>query len=84
MLGPALAAGLGLPEPVRVPRPRTARAGLRSVDFPPGRRGGVRAALAAARAVPGAARVQLEIPPGARGSPGGLPGPQPEGCAKFP
>ncbi|WP_327415943.1 ATP-grasp domain-containing protein [Streptomyces sp. NBC_01233] len=65
VLGLALAAGLGLPEPVRAPRPRTAHAGLRYVDFPPGRLGGLRAALAAARAVPGVARVQLEIPPGA-------------------
>ncbi|MEU7603176.1 ATP-grasp domain-containing protein [Streptomyces sp. NPDC041003] len=65
VLGLALAAGLGLPEPARVPRPRTAHAGLRYVDFPPGRLDGVRAALAAARAVPGVARVQLEIPPGA-------------------
>ncbi|MEU9082157.1 ATP-grasp domain-containing protein [Streptomyces sp. NPDC048357] len=65
VLGLALATGLGLPEPVRVTRPRTAHAGLRYVDFPPGRLDGVRAALAAARAVPGVARVQLEIPPGA-------------------
>ncbi|MFD4867919.1 ATP-grasp domain-containing protein [Streptomyces sp. NPDC058412] len=65
VLGLALATGLGLPEPVRAPRPRTAHAGLRYVDFPPGRLDGVRAALAAARAVPGVARVQLEIPPGA-------------------
>ncbi|MFE9929990.1 ATP-grasp domain-containing protein [Streptomyces sp. NPDC005533] len=65
VLGLALAAGLGLPGPARVPRPRTAHAGLRYVDFPPGRLDGVRPALAAARAVPGVARVQLEIPPGA-------------------
>lgn len=63
VLGLALAAGLGLPEPVR--RPRTAYAGLRYVDFPPGRRlDGVRPAVAAARAVPGVVRVQLEVPPG--------------------
>ncbi|MFF3679720.1 ATP-grasp domain-containing protein [Streptomyces sp. NPDC002120] len=65
VLGLALATGLGLPEPARVPRPRTAHTGLRYVDFPPGRLDGVRDALAAARAVPGVARVQLEIPPGA-------------------
>ncbi|MFD9411495.1 ATP-grasp domain-containing protein [Streptomyces sp. NPDC059989] len=64
VLGLALAAGLGLPDPVR--SPRAAYAGLRYVDFPPGRRvDGFRPGLAAARAVPGVVRVQLEIPPGA-------------------
>lgn len=64
VLGLALAAGLGLPDPVR--SPRAAYAGLRYVDFPPGRRvDGIRPGLAAARALPGVVRVQLEIPPGA-------------------
>ncbi|MFG2879842.1 ATP-grasp domain-containing protein [Streptomyces sp. NPDC048337] len=64
VLGLALAAGLGLPDPVR--NPRAAYAGLRYVDFPPGRRvDGFRPGLAAARAVPGVVRVQLEIPSGA-------------------
>lgn len=74
VLGLALAAGLGLPEPVR--SPRTAYAGLRYVDFPPGLGpGAVRPGIAAARAVPGVVRVQLEIPPGAtvrRAPTGGL------------
>lgn len=61
VLALALAAGLGLPDPVR--SPRAAHAGLRYVDFPPGRRlDGVRPRLAAARAVPGVVRVQVEIP----------------------
>uniref|UniRef100_A0AAU2JV71 ATP-grasp domain-containing protein n=1 Tax=Streptomyces sp. NBC_00049 TaxID=2903617 RepID=A0AAU2JV71_9ACTN len=60
----ALAAGLGLPDPVR--SPRAAHAGLRYVDFPPGLRlDGLRPGLAAARTVPGVVRVQLEVPPGA-------------------
>ncbi|MFD3678330.1 ATP-grasp domain-containing protein [Streptomyces sp. NPDC058613] len=64
VLGLALASGLGLPDPER--SPRAACAGLRYVDFPPGRRlDGVRPGIAAARAVPGVVRVQLEIPPGA-------------------
>ncbi|MFD3548052.1 ATP-grasp domain-containing protein [Streptomyces sp. NPDC058655] len=64
VLGLALAAGLGLPDPVR--SPRAAHAGLRYVDFPAGRRlDGVHPGIAAARAVPGVVRVQLEIPPGA-------------------
>ncbi|MCY0944058.1 ATP-grasp domain-containing protein [Streptomyces antarcticus] len=64
ILGLALASGLGLPDPER--SPRAACAGLRYVDFPPGRRlDGVRPGIAAARAVPGVVRVQLEIPPGA-------------------
>ncbi|WP_412077020.1 ATP-grasp domain-containing protein [Streptomyces xanthophaeus] len=61
VLALALAAGLGLPAPARIPR--AAHAGLRYVDFPPGRRlDGVRPGLAAARAVPGVVRVQLEVP----------------------
>ncbi|MFG2986049.1 ATP-grasp domain-containing protein [Streptomyces sp. NPDC048258] len=64
LLALALAAGLGLPDPVH--SPRAAYAGLRYVDFPPGHRlDGVRPGIAAARAVPGVVRVQLEIPPGA-------------------
>ncbi|MFD3777390.1 ATP-grasp domain-containing protein [Streptomyces sp. NPDC058612] len=64
VLGLALASGLGLPDPER--SPRAACAGLRYVDFPPGRRlDGLRPGIAAARAVPGVVRVQLEIPPGA-------------------
>ncbi|MCY0952941.1 ATP-grasp domain-containing protein [Streptomyces sp. H27-S2] len=64
VLGLALASGLGLPDPER--SPRAACAGLRYVDFPPGRRlDGARPGIAAARAVPGVVRVQLEIPPGA-------------------
>ncbi|WP_073912536.1 ATP-grasp domain-containing protein [Streptomyces sp. CB00455] len=64
VLALALAAGLGLPGPAR--HPRTAHAGLRYVDFPPGcRLDGVHPGLAAARAVPGVVRVQLQIPPGA-------------------
>lgn len=64
VLGLAFAAGLGLPAPAR--SPRAAYAGLRYVDFPPGRRvDGFRPGLAAARAVPGVVRVQLEIPSGA-------------------
>ncbi|MFD3802095.1 ATP-grasp domain-containing protein [Streptomyces sp. NPDC058619] len=64
VLGLALASGLRLPDPPR--SPRAACAGLRYVDFPPGRRlDGVRPGIAAARAVPGVVRVQLEIPPGA-------------------
>ncbi|MDX2389640.1 ATP-grasp domain-containing protein [Streptomyces sp. DK15] len=62
VLALAFAAGLGLPEPVR--RPRAAHAGLRYVDFPPGRRlaeAGPR--LAAARAVPGVVRARLTVPP---------------------
>ncbi|MFI6145252.1 ATP-grasp domain-containing protein [Streptomyces sp. NPDC051109] len=60
----ALAAGLGLPEPVR--HPRAAHAGLRYVDFPPGTRvERARPRLAAARAVPGVFRVGLQVPPGA-------------------
>ncbi|MEU9030223.1 ATP-grasp domain-containing protein [Streptomyces sp. NPDC048383] len=62
VLALALAAGLGLPEPPR--RPREAHAGLRYVDFPPGRRlaeAGPR--LAAARAVPGVVRARLTVPP---------------------
>ncbi|MEU9108447.1 ATP-grasp domain-containing protein [Streptomyces xanthophaeus] len=61
VLALALAAGLDLPAPARVPR--AAHAGLRYVDFPPGRRlEGVRPGLAAARAVPGVVRVQLQVP----------------------
>lgn len=64
VLGLALAAALGLPDPVRTPR--AAYAGVRYVDFPPGRRpDGFRRGIAAARAVPGVVRFQLEIPPGA-------------------
>ncbi|MFD9378842.1 hypothetical protein ACFWBH_25465 [Streptomyces sp. NPDC059999] len=64
MLGLALAAGLGLPDPPR--RPRAAHAGLRYVDFPPGRRtDGAGPGIAAARAVPGVVRVHLEVPRGA-------------------
>ncbi|MFD3329478.1 ATP-grasp domain-containing protein [Streptomyces sp. NPDC058701] len=64
VLGLALASGLRLPDPAR--SPRAACAGLRYVDFPPGRRlDGVRPGIAAARAVPGVVRVQLEIPAGA-------------------
>ncbi|MFD3700549.1 ATP-grasp domain-containing protein [Streptomyces sp. NPDC058646] len=64
VLALALAAGLGLPAPERIPR--AAHAGLRYVDFPPGRRlDGVRPRLAAARAVPGVVRVQLAVPPDA-------------------
>ncbi|MBT2545608.1 hypothetical protein J7E99_34210 [Streptomyces sp. ISL-44] len=69
-----LAAALDLPDPVH--SPRTAYAGLRYVDFPPGfGPGGVRPGIAAARAVPGVIRVQLEIPSGAtvrRAPTGGL------------
>ncbi|MET9603711.1 ATP-grasp domain-containing protein [Streptomyces sp. NPDC006512] len=63
VLALALAAGLGLPDPVR--RTRAAHAGLRYVDFPPGRslaEAGPR--LAAARAVPGVVRARLEVPQG--------------------
>ncbi|MEU9146444.1 ATP-grasp domain-containing protein [Streptomyces sp. NPDC048349] len=74
VLALALAAGLGLPDPVR--SPRATYAGLRYVDFPPGTGPrGVRPGIAAARAVPGVLRVQLEIPPGAtvhRAPTGGL------------
>ncbi|MGW5846791.1 ATP-grasp domain-containing protein [Streptomyces sp. NPDC055254] len=64
VLGLALAAGLGLPDPLRIPR--AAHAGLRYVDFPPGLRpDAVRPGLRAARAVPGVVRVQLQIPPDA-------------------
>lgn len=64
VLALALAAALGLPEPAH--SPRAAYAGLRYVDFPPGRGpDAVRPGIAAARAVPGVVRVQLEIPPGA-------------------
>ncbi|THA36009.1 ATP-grasp domain-containing protein [Streptomyces sp. A1547] len=64
VLGLALAAGLGLPDPVR--HPRAAHAGLRYVDFPPGSRiEHLRPGLAAARAVPGVAGVRLGLPPGA-------------------
>ncbi|MFD3539531.1 ATP-grasp domain-containing protein [Streptomyces sp. NPDC058662] len=64
VLGLALAAGLGLPEPP--PSPRATHAGLRYVDFPPGLSpDAVRPGLSAARAVPGVVRVQLEIPPDA-------------------
>ncbi|MBT2480918.1 ATP-grasp domain-containing protein [Streptomyces sp. ISL-94] len=62
VLALALAAGLGLPDPVRSPRAAT-HAGLRYVDFPPGVRvDGIRPGLTAARSVPGVVRVQLEIP----------------------
>ncbi|MFD8981541.1 ATP-grasp domain-containing protein [Streptomyces sp. NPDC059564] len=65
VLGLTFAAALGLPAPVRKP-PVTAHAGLRYVDFPPGcRLDGLAVALAAARALPGVARVQLEVPPDA-------------------
>lgn len=74
VLGLVLAAALDLPDPEH--SPRTAYAGLRYVDFPPGRGpGGVRPGIAAARAVPGVIRVQLEIPSGAtvrRAPTGGL------------
>ncbi|MFD5933387.1 ATP-grasp domain-containing protein [Streptomyces sp. NPDC060333] len=64
VLGLALAAGLGLPDPPR--RPRAAHAGLRYVDFPPGRRtDGAGPGVAAARAVPGVVRVHLDVPRGA-------------------
>ncbi|WP_411105756.1 ATP-grasp domain-containing protein [Streptomyces sp. cmx-4-9] len=63
VLALALAAGLGLPAPQRVPR--AAHAALRYVDFPPGRRlDGIRPGLAAARSVPGVVRVQLDVPMG--------------------
>ncbi|MFJ6936981.1 ATP-grasp domain-containing protein [Streptomyces sp. NPDC101132] len=58
----ALAAGLGLPEPVR--RPGAPHVGLRYLDFPPGHRISQRE-LTAARAVPGVVRVTLRIPVGA-------------------
>ncbi|MCX5194816.1 ATP-grasp domain-containing protein [Streptomyces sp. NBC_00249] len=75
VLALALASGLGLPDPPR--RPRTAHAGLRYVDFPPGLRLTEAAAprLAAARAVPGVVRARLEVPPDAtvrRAPTGGL------------
>ncbi|MEV7522972.1 hypothetical protein [Streptomyces sp. NPDC091371] len=64
VLALALAAGLGLPDPVR--SPRATHAGLRYVDFPPGPfPGGNRQGLCAARAVAGVVRVQVEVPPGA-------------------
>ncbi|MFI5666900.1 ATP-grasp domain-containing protein [Streptomyces sp. NPDC051704] len=64
VLSLGLAAGLGLPEPVR--HPRAAHAGLRYVDFPPGTRvGRAGSGAAAARAVPGVFRVGLEVPQGA-------------------
>ncbi|MFJ3201976.1 ATP-grasp domain-containing protein [Streptomyces sp. NPDC086989] len=63
VLALALAAGLGLPEPVH--HPRTAHAGLRYVDFAPGTRiERAHPGPAAARAVPGVVRVRLEVPPG--------------------
>ncbi|MFG2618300.1 ATP-grasp domain-containing protein [Streptomyces sp. NPDC048507] len=62
VLGTAVAAGLGLPEPVRRP-PVAAHAALRYVDFPPGcRLDGLAGALAAARAVPGVVRARLTVP----------------------
>ncbi|MFE2245421.1 ATP-grasp domain-containing protein [Streptomyces lavendulae] len=65
VLAHALTAGLGLPAPVRKP-PATAHAGLRYVDFPPGGGpAGAADALAAARALPGVVRVQLQVPPDA-------------------
>ncbi|MFK0196587.1 ATP-grasp domain-containing protein [Streptomyces lavendulae] len=65
VLAHALIAGLGLPAPVRKP-PATAHAGLRYVDFPPGGGpAGAADALAAARALPGVVRVQLQVPPDA-------------------
>ncbi|MFB0629890.1 ATP-grasp domain-containing protein [Streptomyces sp. AB3(2024)] len=65
VLAHALTAGLGLPTPVRKP-PATAHAGLRYVDFPPGSGpAGAADALAAARALPGVVRVQLQVPPDA-------------------
>ncbi|WP_329314372.1 ATP-grasp domain-containing protein [Streptomyces sp. NBC_01278] len=64
VLALALAAGLGLPDPVH--HLRTAHAGLRYVDFPPGTRiERAHRGPAAARAVPGVVRVRLEVPPGA-------------------
>ncbi|MFD3556168.1 acetyl-CoA carboxylase biotin carboxylase subunit family protein [Streptomyces goshikiensis] len=64
VLGLALAAGLGLPGPLR--RPHAAHAALRYVDFPPGLRvDGLGPALAAARSLPGVIRVGLRIPAGA-------------------
>ncbi|MFF2400444.1 ATP-grasp domain-containing protein [Streptomyces goshikiensis] len=64
VLGLALAAGLGLPGPLR--RPHAAHAALRYVDFRPGLRvDGLGPALAAARSLPGVMRVGLRIPAGA-------------------
>ncbi|MFE5537406.1 ATP-grasp domain-containing protein [Streptomyces sp. NPDC056492] len=64
VLALAVAAGLGLPDPVL--HPRAAHAGLRYVDFPPGTPvARARPGLAAARAVPGVFRVGLQVPPGA-------------------
>ncbi|WP_424212134.1 ATP-grasp domain-containing protein [Streptomyces sp. BI20] len=58
--GLVIAAALGLPAPLATPR-TTAPAGLRYVDLPPGTHAprALRAAVAAARAVPGVVRVRL-------------------------
>ncbi|MCB5168638.1 ATP-grasp domain-containing protein [Streptomyces bambusae] len=61
VLACTLAAGLGLPAPVRPPR--AAHAGLRFLDFPPGPLD-LSGSLPAARALPGVVRIRVDVPPG--------------------